>query len=331
VYSLRDRGLVETPRREGIWTAALTVAGRFYLEHGHHPDDPQHLPAGAVPGKPGGREARDPRPGRPGDLAADLIREIQEAGGTLRVAEPGDETRGRYRRAVHAAKQRGAVPEGFHLLHTGRDMGDLVMRLERDDQRDQTDWNRIRLSARDLITDPDALAVRLREDRHSVDVSDQLLERALETVRLLVGEAGRRGCQVAVSRRGKPRGLQLHAGGLQFGLSIREECDTVPRTYTPEELRERKLYPWRRIQPETSQVPPGRLRVELRSHAEVRHWSDDTRSPVERKARSIIDEAGRLAEAADRAQEERERAFAVLRHRARHRAGFLRRTGSASR
>jgi len=57
-------------------------------------------------------------------------------------------------------------------MQTGRDQGDLVIRLESEAAPDETDWNRIRLSARDLITDPGALAGRLREDRSSVDVSD---------------------------------------------------------------------------------------------------------------------------------------------------------------
>lgn len=37
-YALRDRGLVETPRVDGVWTARITPAGRFYLEHGRRPD-----------------------------------------------------------------------------------------------------------------------------------------------------------------------------------------------------------------------------------------------------------------------------------------------------
>ncbi|MFJ2029006.1 hypothetical protein [Streptosporangium sp. NPDC087985] len=40
VYALRDRGLVTTPRKDGFWQAEITEAGRFYLEHGHHPDRP---------------------------------------------------------------------------------------------------------------------------------------------------------------------------------------------------------------------------------------------------------------------------------------------------
>ena len=310
VYALRNRGLVATPRQDGVWTAAVTEAGQFYLEHGHHPDDPQHSPpaASAKPATSG-----RPRPARGAALGADLIREVQEAGGTLYVPHPDEATRARYRRVLHAAKQHSVVPAGFHLLHTGRDEDDLVIRLESDEHRDETDWNRIRLSARDLITARDALAARLEQDRHSVDVSDAVLERALQVVRLLAAEARQGGCQLGVSRRGRPRGLHIHVGGHQFPVSLREECDAVPHEYSPEELRERRLYPWRRVQPETDQVPSGRLRVELHGPpAEgVRRWADDKRSLVERKLTSVIQEAERLAEAADLAHEARMREYAA--------------------
>ena len=41
-YALRDRGLVTVSRRGGGWRAEVTEAGRFYLQHGHHPDHPAH-------------------------------------------------------------------------------------------------------------------------------------------------------------------------------------------------------------------------------------------------------------------------------------------------
>lgn len=36
--ALRSRGVVTLDKRRGHWSIALTQAGRFYLEHGHHPD-----------------------------------------------------------------------------------------------------------------------------------------------------------------------------------------------------------------------------------------------------------------------------------------------------
>lgn len=39
VYALRNRGLVVTKRGGGIRTAAITQAGRYYVEHERHPAD----------------------------------------------------------------------------------------------------------------------------------------------------------------------------------------------------------------------------------------------------------------------------------------------------
>lgn len=46
--SLRDRGLIELDRRKGHWTASLDPKGRFYLDHGHHPEAPAPTDTAAV-------------------------------------------------------------------------------------------------------------------------------------------------------------------------------------------------------------------------------------------------------------------------------------------
>ncbi len=39
--ALKERGLITRPKQGGRWQAEITDAGRFYLEHGHHPDRPE--------------------------------------------------------------------------------------------------------------------------------------------------------------------------------------------------------------------------------------------------------------------------------------------------
>lgn len=56
VYALRTRRLVRTPRSDGVWTAVLTDAGRFYFEHGCYQRD-----AGAAVGQQAPAVARTPR------------------------------------------------------------------------------------------------------------------------------------------------------------------------------------------------------------------------------------------------------------------------------
>jgi hypothetical protein len=325
VYALRGRGLVTTPRKDGAWQAEITDEGRFYLENGRHPEAPG-LSGVQVPAQPRSRAAATGSPspsskppvGRasaktPAHLAAELIRQLQAEGGTLIIPDPDSGTRARYRSALDAAKKLGTVPAGHHLLHTGRDKGDLIIRLESDDHRDETDWNRIRLSARDLISAPEELAARLREDRASLDVSESVLPRTLEIVRALAEEAGRNGFRLAVSRRGKPRGLHVHVKGHQLSVIITEECDEVPHRYTEEELKRERRYTWQRVQPKTDSVPSGRLRVEVRgTRGEVRARADDKRGPLEAKIKMLVKDIGDLVDAAEQARIEQQRAHEEL-------------------
>jgi hypothetical protein len=137
VYALRDRGLVSTPRENGIWTAEVTEAGRFYLEHGNY-QGAAALTSLTVSSKSGRRTA-GLGPQSPQALAADLIKRLQDEGGTLHVHDPDKATRALYRRALDAAKRHGLIPDGFRLLHTGRDRGDLILRLEDAAHPDETD------------------------------------------------------------------------------------------------------------------------------------------------------------------------------------------------
>ncbi|MFI6910162.1 hypothetical protein ACIBKY_53555 [Nonomuraea sp. NPDC050394] len=306
VYALRDRGLVSTPRSDGVWIAEVTEAGHFYLEHGYY-RGAAALTSPTVSSK-GGRRPADLRPPSPHVLAAELIKRLQNEGGTLHVRDPDEATRALHRRALDAAKRQGLIPEGFRLLHTGRDRGDLILRLEDAAHPDETDWNRIRLSARDLITDPYELADWLREDRRSIDVTDATIGRALEVVRALAEDLLKLGHCIGISRRGKPRGLHAHARGHQYGLNIKEELDRVPHVYTEEELRSRKLYTWQRVTPEYDEVPSGRLRLELGEGRGLQCWADDKRSRLEDKIRAVVKEIERCAEADQQARLAREKA-----------------------
>ncbi|MER6007434.1 hypothetical protein ABT120_53460 [Nonomuraea angiospora] len=306
VYALRDRGLVSTPRENGIWIAEVTEAGRFYLAHGYY-QGAAALTSPTVTSKSGRRTA-GLRPQSPHALAAELIKRLQDEGGTLHIYDPDEATRALHRRALDAAKRHGLIPEGFRLLHTGRDRGDLILRLEDAAHPDDTDWNRIRLSARDLITDPHQLADWLREDRHSIDVTDATISRALEVVRALAEDLLKRGHSIGISRRGKPRGLHAHARGHQYVLNIKEELDRVPHMFTEEELRNRKLYTWQRVTPEYDEVPSGRLRLELGEGRGLQCWADDKRSRLEDKLRAAVKEIERRSEADQQARLERENA-----------------------
>lgn len=304
VYALRGRGLVTTPRKDGIWHAEITDAGRFYLQHGHHPDMPTPDDAGQV-AVAHQRRSPEPRhaPGRsPIQLAKDLIKRLQDNDGSLQIETPDDETRASYRRAIHAAKQHGLVPAGFHLRHTGRNAGDLIIQLVDDAHPDETDWNRVRLGARDKVTDAGALVEMLRENPEVLPVSEALMPRALELIRSLAEQARSRGHKLAMSKKRKSRGLHVQVRKRQYAIAIKEEYEQVPRE-APPEGRRRQRYAWERVPIKYESAPSGRLRVELsQSRDEQRdHWTDTARTQVESKVREIIKEIEHRADADDQA------------------------------
>lgn len=61
---------------------------------------------------------------------AELLARLQEAGGVLRVPNPASHSRAQWRRVIHALINGHDLPEGLCVRrHTGRDRGDLVIRL----------------------------------------------------------------------------------------------------------------------------------------------------------------------------------------------------------
>ncbi|MBQ1076065.1 hypothetical protein KBX06_23315 [Micromonospora sp. C31] len=185
--ALQNRRLVDVSRRGGVWRAQITDAGRFYLDNGIHPD--RLLGGAAAPRQrarmvnaakrgesasarweAGGAVTAAGSAGTPAaamvEQARQLVERLQAEGGTVRVESPDSEERARWRRVIHAAKQHGLVPAGFHLKHTGRAAGDLIIRLSNDDDPNETDWNRIRLNTRRVTTDPDLVfSARWRRTR----------------------------------------------------------------------------------------------------------------------------------------------------------------------
>ncbi|GGK81786.1 hypothetical protein Sme01_62810 [Sphaerisporangium melleum] len=303
VYALRDRGLVTTPRKDGVWQAEITDTGRFYLDHGYHPDRPTLGRASSVATPTPTTSGRRSLNRGPISVAEELLKRLQNDGGTVVIENPDEETRACYRRAIHAAKQHSLVPAGFQLRHTGRNGGDLIIRLLDDAHPDETDWNRIRLGARDKVTDTGALVEMLRNHPEVLAVSESLMPRALELVRSLAEAARRRGHKLAMSKKRKTRGLYVQLATRHYPIAIKEEQDQVVREPEPEKGRRRPRYAWERIPVQYQLVPSGRLQVELThsQHGRRDHWTDTARSQVDSKVLEIIKEIEHRAEAEEQA------------------------------
>ena len=288
--ALQRRRLVDVTRRRGIWRAAITDAGRFYLAHGHHPDHPAHRPpppATTPPTMTAATRAGAQPATAVMALAQRLLDELTAGDGLVRIEQPDPPTRARYRGAIHAAKQHRLVPEGHQLRHTGRDHGDLVVRLY--DPAHRQHWDRFRVATRGQLTATEDIITALRQDSSCLAVSPPLLPRALDLVRQLTVAARTRGHKLVANIKNLHPRLLLRMNGTQRLITISEDHDQVPHVPTAEEQHERRLHPWIPL-PGVDRVPNGRLMLQINGgpHTKPHVWKDSNRSRLETRLRRIL-------------------------------------------
>ena len=174
----------------------------------------------------------------------------------MRVESPDSEERALYRRVIHAAKQHGLVPVGFHLTHTGRAAGDMIIRLSNDEAPDETDWNRIRLDTRRVTTDPNLVFAALEKNPAGLEVTTASVPRALDLIRGLAAEARRRGHRVGVNTKTKNPSVYLQVDKTRRRVRLIEEYDEVPHVPTDEEARKLRRNRWL-VLPRATGSPPA--------------------------------------------------------------------------
>ncbi|MCP3759148.1 hypothetical protein [Streptomyces sp. TBY4] len=199
-YALRDRGVLAVIRRSGAVRAEVTEAGEFYLEHGHHPEDPRYAAApqeGArkmpVPYSERALAARGRRA-----RAAELIERLV-AEGRVVIPEPDEAAEAEYRRAVDYAKRYNLTPPGKRIERLRLWNRDLQISLEDGPHRNAKS---ARPESAPLVPVPARLCslhpvvAALKEDRRRLAVSATLRSRALRLLQGLCAEAVKRGYAV---------------------------------------------------------------------------------------------------------------------------------------
>lgn len=318
VYALADRGLVRVDRHRHSWSAAVTEGGRHYLETGTY--DSQTDEKGAATGSDKGRRVRAPskrdqrsRP-RFQVSAADLVTELQSNEGTLTVQDPNLEVRSAYRSAISLATTGGVVPEGYVLRYSGRDHGDLLIRLVPHDEAAPV---RIPLPAIGIPTNLDGAhdVVRNLRDNHPdlLDVGDSARPKALLILQAIAEECERRGYRFESGVIGKSTFL-ITVGDDVFSFSMLEEYErrSIPNS---EELAAVK-YEWQRARSTVQKVRSGRLVIRLNGWYYSASWADRKRWRLEDRLPQLfahIDQAAKkMAEdriRAERQRQERRRAW----------------------
>lgn len=256
-YALRDRGLLKVRRGDEEVHVEVTEAGRFYLLHGRHPDDPafadsghQTASAGTEPSAAGaGRRGstgrrRTPMPYSERSVARarrakamELVERLA-AEGRFRLAEPDDDEVAEWRRVVDYAKRHGLEPHGKRIEKARFGARGLEMFLadgphpNSRSQKPKGDVSVVPVPTRLSSVHP-AVAV-LRDDEEWLVMPSVLRRRSLLILQALAAEAIRRGYEV---REGRPfysrreGGAVVVVDGFAYTVTLKQE---FPQSTNPE-------------------------------------------------------------------------------------------------
>lgn len=213
--------------------------------------------------------------------ATELMDELKSADGEIYIADPSERVRAKYRRAIYAAKERRLVPEGFQLWHTGRDHGDMVIRLlKRHAQPPRiVQPPRAPDPVRAPITEKRVKrrTIDLKPALASLKVSKALLPRCRSILQELSDEVMGWGYEVRVGV--EKSSLVIVASCEHLPFRLFEEQDTAPAP--PPKRPEPRRYEWQQPPPSTIRVPTGRLALRLEHRYRNRTWADRSRWRLE--------------------------------------------------
>lgn len=255
-YALRDRGLVTVRKSGGDVHVEVTEAGRSYLQHGRHPDDPSfdddgvQESAGPSASAKGGtrrvvaRRKRSPTPYSERPVARARRVKAQElvdrliAQGRVRLADlDGDEVV-EWRRVVDYAKRQGLEPQGRRIEKVRFGTRGLELFLAEGPHpnarslRPKAGASVVPVPARLGSLHPAVAA--LRDDDRQLVMPSELRRRSLLMLQALAAEAVRRGYEVRPSRSYYSRregGVDVVVEGFARTVTLRQE---FPQSTNPE-------------------------------------------------------------------------------------------------
>ena len=287
-YALAARGLVTVDRRRNHWSAAVTDDGRFYVEHGDYRSSKILVDDTAIAVSDTDSE----------HLADELLTELAAGDRRVTVASPSDRERARYRRAIHRLISEGRIPEGFVLRHTGRDHGDLSIRLVPHGEA-------ARPAPPPRIAVPQTIGsvtdeVRVLAAQVQIKVTEPTMGRALRVLQAISAECANRGWTLERDPRDDRR-FQIATAEGTFEFSLREEL--VDREVPEDDKLAAAKYSWQRIPLQVRKVGSSRLTLQLGQYSRSRSWSDRRRWTLDDKLGAFFTEVDtRVAEAAEARQ-----------------------------
>ena len=200
----------------------------------------------------------------------------------------------------------GLVPDGYGLRHTGRDHGDLVIRLIRLQDEPPRPQPLPAITVPQTLQGCHEVVAALRDTAGLLDVSAGAQERALLIAQAIAAECSRRGWGFGLPDDGQAS-FQITIGDDLFCFTLSEELERreVP---DPEKLAAAK-YAWQRIPSSVRQVPSGRLMLRLDSGYRSVFWADRRRWTLTEKLPEVFEAVATRAslQAGERRRKEEER------------------------
>lgn len=176
--ALRNRGMVKTSGRGSTWTASITTKGKEYLKLASGP--------------------RPPTPREPNEsVTTRLVRELLEAGGSMRVPREWGRGRVDYQRRVQLVEQQGKFPVGKRITLTVASPDEWQMDLVDGPPGGDPPLRPVPVPEAVRRYHPVVASFRKRRERH--EVTRASLPRASLILQGLVVEAESRGYQVTES------------------------------------------------------------------------------------------------------------------------------------
>lgn len=335
--ALQSNGLVRVRGRGATWTAEVTELGRRVMAGEEQPRSPN----GKAQTRKQKRsksvladESHEPSLSQAAQIdPVDLVVDLTEADGhVITIPDPDRAFRAAYRRAL-AALPRDLVPTNKHVTFTGRDKGDMVIRLVEDASRVEPDPTVTVPSELDLNLPLVSWLVRHPE---VMDVSEACRDRALRIVQGLTECLMASGHEVAkhripdtddrvttrrpsgwASQRAaanppSPATFEVRIGDQSLLVDVIEEREKIKKVLESEAAAVK--YEWQRVRTVETFEFSGRLALRVRGYAPSKGWADRKRWTLESRLPRFV---RNLEEEAQRRDEEQVRANDVKRQRRR--------------
>ena len=320
--ALENRRLVTLSKKGGVWLAALTDAGAYYLQHHTYPSDPLSAwrripvrpdPLGPSPATPmqaqprprtvpGVAEPKTPSPTE--QLISELI-----TNGEVRVSGPDQ---AKYEARMAAAIRYGKVPEGKQLVAEGdRWSREYVIRLQEAPAWLHAPLDPIPVPATLRRPHPVVIALQAGKRLNGIDRSGS--HRALLLVQALAVEARRRGYSVKETKvttnsygyehRESKDHFSITIGQYSVGVQLRQPMNRARHEATPAEQAKAAKDRWYDI-PKFDLTPSDRLSIELSGRFKHRRskWTDGRTGTLENWLPQILQEVELRAAAAEHAR-----------------------------